>query len=95
VKADFEIALQLATEQGFLFDMGNFDERRLLCKTTLKRPYAKNESGEFWRRLHYDHRYHFPENHKYLSESILSHLKWQVTHIDIHANLSFLDDWGY
>ncbi len=31
VKADFEIALQLATELDFLFTKGNFDERRLLC----------------------------------------------------------------
>lgn len=27
VKADFEIALQLANELDFLFDKGNFDER--------------------------------------------------------------------
>jgi hypothetical protein len=30
VKADFEIALELATQLDFLFDMGNFDEKRLL-----------------------------------------------------------------
>jgi len=41
VKADFEIALQLATESDFLFDKGNFDERRLLCETVLKRLYVK------------------------------------------------------
>ncbi len=41
VKADFEIALQLATELDFLFDKGNFDERRLLCETVLKRLYVK------------------------------------------------------
>lgn len=41
VKADFEIALQLATELDFLFANGNFDERRLLCETVLKRLYVK------------------------------------------------------
>ncbi len=41
VKADFEIALQLATELDFLFANGNFDERRLLCETILKRLYVK------------------------------------------------------
>jgi len=41
VKADFEIALQLATELGFLFGKGNFDERRLLCETVLKRLYVE------------------------------------------------------
>lgn len=40
VKADFEIALQLATELDFLFDKGNFDERRLLCETVFKRLYV-------------------------------------------------------
>jgi len=41
VKADFEIALQLATELDFLFEKGNFDERRLLCETVLKRLYVR------------------------------------------------------
>ncbi|MFC1933207.1 hypothetical protein ACFLXU_06265 [Chloroflexota bacterium] len=41
VQADFEIALQLATELDFLFTKGNFDERRLLCETVLKRLYVK------------------------------------------------------
>ena len=42
VKADFEIALQPATELDFLFDRGNFDEKRLLCETMFKRPYTKD-----------------------------------------------------
>lgn len=33
VKADFEVALQLATELDFLFEKGTFDERRLICET--------------------------------------------------------------
>lgn len=37
VKADLEIAMQLATELDFLFEKGNFDERRLLCETVFKR----------------------------------------------------------
>jgi len=41
VKADFEIALQLATELDYLYDKGNFDERRLLCETVLKRLYVE------------------------------------------------------
>jgi hypothetical protein len=41
VKADFEITLQLATELDFLFEKGNFDEKRLLCETILKRLYVK------------------------------------------------------
>ena len=40
MKADFEIALQLATELDFLFDKGNFEERRLLCETVFKRIYV-------------------------------------------------------
>ncbi|MCK4697387.1 MAG: hypothetical protein KAT53_03670, partial [Dehalococcoidia bacterium] len=32
VKGDFEIALQLASELGFLFAMGDNDQRRLLCE---------------------------------------------------------------
>ena len=50
VKADFEIALQPATQLDFLFDKGNFDERRLLCETVLKRLYVKEgriEKAEF------------------------------------------------
>jgi len=42
VKADFEIALQLANELDFLFDKGNFDERRLLCETVFKRVYVED-----------------------------------------------------
>ena len=41
VKGDFEIALQLASELGFLFSRGNFDERRLLCETVFNRLYLK------------------------------------------------------
>ena len=37
VKADFEIALQLASELDFLFEKGDNDERRLLCETVFKR----------------------------------------------------------
>jgi len=46
VKADFEVALQLATELGFLFDRGNFDEKRLYVregkfeKVELNSPFA-------------------------------------------------------
>jgi hypothetical protein len=41
VRADFEIALQLATELDFLFDKGNYDEKRLLCETVFKRVHLK------------------------------------------------------
>ncbi len=41
VKADFEIALQLATELDFLFEKGNYDEKRLLCETVFKRLYVE------------------------------------------------------
>lgn len=41
IKADFEVALQLATELDFLFEKGNFDEKRLLCETVFKRIYLK------------------------------------------------------
>ena len=41
IKADFEVALQLATELDFLFEKGNFDEKRLLCETVFKRVYLK------------------------------------------------------
>ncbi|MFC1916614.1 hypothetical protein ACFLX1_00565 [Chloroflexota bacterium] len=33
--------LQLAAELNFLFTNGDFDERRLLCETVLKRLYLK------------------------------------------------------
>jgi hypothetical protein len=35
-RADFEIALQLASELDFLFENGDSDERRLLCETLFK-----------------------------------------------------------
>jgi len=41
IKADFEVALQLATELDFLFEKGTFDEKRLLCETVFKRVYLK------------------------------------------------------
>ena len=41
VKADFEIALQLATELDFLYEKGTFDEKRLLCETVFKRLYVE------------------------------------------------------
>ncbi len=37
IKADFEVALQLATELDFIYAKANFDERRLLCETVIKR----------------------------------------------------------
>ena len=37
VRADFEIALQLASELDFLFAKGDNDERRLLCETIFRR----------------------------------------------------------
>ncbi len=42
IRADFEVALQLATELDFLFEKGNFEERRLLCETVFKRVYLKD-----------------------------------------------------
>ena len=42
VKADFEVALQLATQFDFLYENGNFDQRRLLCETVLKRLYVED-----------------------------------------------------
>jgi len=42
VRADFEIALELATQLDFLFEKGNFDEKRLLCETILKRLYVED-----------------------------------------------------
>ncbi len=41
IKADFEVALQLATELDFLFEKGTFNEKRLLCETVFKRVYLK------------------------------------------------------
>ncbi len=43
VRGDFEIALQLASEVGFLCSGGSFDERRLLCETVLRHLYLKVE----------------------------------------------------
>jgi len=37
IKADFEIALQLASDLDFLFAKGNQNERRLLCETVFRR----------------------------------------------------------
>ena len=37
VKADFEIALNLAKQRDFLFEKGTFAEKRLLCETVFKR----------------------------------------------------------
>ena len=37
IRADFEIALQLASELDFLFAKGDKDERRLLCETVFRR----------------------------------------------------------
>ena len=37
LKADFEVALQLASQLDFLFAKGNKDERRLLCQTIFRR----------------------------------------------------------
>ena len=42
VKADFEIALNLAKQLNFLFEKGTFAEKRLLCETVLKRAYIQN-----------------------------------------------------
>ena len=42
VVADFEIALELATQLDYLFERGNFDQRRLLCETVLKRLYVED-----------------------------------------------------
>ena len=42
IKADFEIALQIATELDFLYDKGDFDARRLLCETVIKRLNIEN-----------------------------------------------------
>lgn len=42
VKADFEVALELATQFDFLYENGNFDQKRLLCETVLKRLYIED-----------------------------------------------------
>ena len=42
IRADFEIALQLASELDFLFAKGNMDERRLLCETVFKQLSVRN-----------------------------------------------------
>ena len=42
VKADFEIALNLAKQLDFLFEKGTFAEKRLLCETVLKRLYIED-----------------------------------------------------
>ena len=41
VKADFEIALNLAKRLDFFFEKGTFAERRLLCETVFKRLYIE------------------------------------------------------
>ena len=42
VKADFEIALDLSTQIDFLFEKGNFDQKRLLCETVIKRLHVED-----------------------------------------------------
>jgi hypothetical protein len=42
VRADFEIALQLASQLDFLFAKGDNDERRLLCETVFRRISVRN-----------------------------------------------------
>jgi len=42
VKADFEVALQIATEMDSLYDKGGFDDRRLLCEAVIKRLNIEN-----------------------------------------------------
>ena len=41
VKADFEVALELATQLDFLFEKGTFDEKRLICETVFKCLYVE------------------------------------------------------
>ena len=41
VKADFKVALELATQLDFLFEKGTFDEKRLICGTVLKCLYVE------------------------------------------------------
>ena len=52
IKADFEVALQLATQFDYMYDNGNFDQRRLLCETVLKRLYV--EDGKITREPEYN-----------------------------------------
>jgi len=42
VRANFELALQLASQLDFLFSKGNNDERRLLCETIFKQVSVRN-----------------------------------------------------
>jgi site-specific DNA recombinase len=42
VRADFEVALELATQLDYLFAKGSYDEKRLLCETVLKRLYVED-----------------------------------------------------
>ena len=42
VKADFEAALQIATELDSIYDKGDFDRRRLLCEIVIKRLNIEN-----------------------------------------------------
>ena len=42
VKADFNIALNLANQLDFLFEKGTFPEKRLLCETVFKRIYIED-----------------------------------------------------
>ncbi len=41
VKTDFEVALESATQLDFLYERGNFDEKRLICETMFKRLYVE------------------------------------------------------
>ena len=41
MQADFEVALELATQLDCLFEKGTFDERRLICETVFKRIYVE------------------------------------------------------
>jgi superfamily II RNA helicase len=52
IKADFEVALELATQFEFIYQNGNFNQRRLLCETVLKRLYA--EDGKITREPEYN-----------------------------------------
>jgi DNA invertase Pin-like site-specific DNA recombinase len=42
VKADFEVALELATQFTTIWEDGNFEQKRLLCETVLKRLSVEN-----------------------------------------------------
>jgi len=50
VKADFEVALELATQLDFLFEKGTFDEKRLICETVFKRLYVSLQTSLCGRR---------------------------------------------